>query len=127
MTHSISILSIGRSHLFDLALGLARTETDVTFYSIVPQFRLKKYCRHDDKIKLVSPPLWISVLYFALGRLRIRSEVIQFLIGRMCDVHCLNTLSNRPHTIISMSGMFIKTISEFKKNGSVVVVDEKPS
>ena len=120
MSLKINILSPGRFHVCDLARELDKTGFDVKFYSFVPKKRALKFGLPEkcsaSILFLIAPFLILEKIIFKKKQWarKLRVQIQDYITGiymRKCDI------------LIAMSGDFVFSLEQAKKNNSIVILE----
>ena len=125
---NVSIVSMGRSHLINLARLLDRKDdVTVTFYTMMPVSRCRKFGYEGQ---VVSFLFTIGVIFVLLERLPLNPYIksaLRFKIRRWFDALCAWFL-RRTDVLIGLNGCAVKaSIKARRKYGAVTICDQGSS
>lgn len=125
----IAIVSVGRSHLINLARELSKKEDlEVIFYTMMPKMRCKKYGYSNGKIISYFFPL--GILYLIFERIPFLSKMqhsyLRFLIRKAVDI--FTVLFLRPcDYFISLNGVAVKSSMIAQKKFKAITICDQGS
>ena len=125
----IAIVSMGRSHLINLARILSQMEdVQVTFYTMIPKSRCRQF-GYNGKVVTFLFPLGIAfVLIEQIPFLKLyQRSLLRFLIRKYFDLFCAIFLRSCDF-VVGINGAAVKTSLKAKsKYGSITLCDQGSS
>ncbi len=126
----IAIISVGRSHLINLARLLDKKEdVDVTFYTMMPKFRCRKFGYTGRVVSLFFPIGILSVLLDKLPfpRSPYKRSSIRFVLRRWLDA-LVGFFLKPCDVLIGLNGVGIKASQKARKRyGTITICDQGSS
>ncbi|MCC8114768.1 MAG: glycosyltransferase [Bacteroidales bacterium] len=123
----ISIVTLGRSHLLNLARVLD-TEglADVTFYTMMPAARCRKFGYHGKVKSLLFPCGLLSVMIDRLPINPFKKSNLRFYVRKLFDALCAMRLS-KCDVVIGLNGQAVKTSLLAKKRFKAITICDQGS
>ncbi|MCC6621798.1 MAG: glycosyltransferase family 4 protein [Deltaproteobacteria bacterium] len=122
----VAILTSGRFHVLNLACELVRLGHDVTFYSLVPPWRTRRFGLPDRHARWLGP--WVGPLWLAARALGPTSagRVAQRAMAEALDM-AASRLVGPCDAFIGMSGMSLYTLRRVKRRFGATTFVERAS
>ena len=124
----IAIVSLGRSHLINLAHLLdLREDVEVTFYTMMPKSRCRKFGYNGKVVSLLFP---IGVSQMVVDRLPkvdpYKKSALRFRLRKTFDKLVAIRL-RKCDVLIGLNGCAVETSKKAKKMGAIVICDQGSS